>query len=225
MGGSSIPLGRFFGVFVRFDVTLLLLAAFFVLRGLERGGFQGALNELTFVVLLFVCVFLHELGHAAAAYVFGIRTLDVTLHFFGGYARLSSPPRRRFDDAVISFAGPAVNLAIAGLLYLWKEQIVTDENTWNAYYLVRNLWWANLFLGIFNLLPGYPLDGGNITRAVLSNWMTHARARLIVAYLGVAIGFGLVAYGFPDSIFTMIFGGLFIYLASMEIQAAQSSRF
>lgn len=225
MGGSSIPLGRFFGVFVRFDVTLLLLAAFFVLRGLESGGFQGALNELTFVVLLFVCVFLHEFGHAAAAYVFGIKTLDVTLHFFGGYARLSSPPRRAFDDAVISFAGPAVNLAIAGLLYLWMEQLQVDETSLHTYFLVYQLWWANLFLGFFNLLPGYPLDGGNITRAILSTWLTHTRARLIVAYIGVLIGFALVAYGFPNSMFMMIFGALFIYMASMEIQAAQSSRF
>jgi Zn-dependent protease len=219
--GSSIPLGRFFGVFVRFDVTLLLLAAFFVLRGFESGGAQGALNQLTFVVLLFVCVFLHECGHAAAAYVFGIRTLDVTLHFFGGYARLSRAPQRPFDDAVISFAGPAVNLVIAGLLYLWLQQLEGDFAALKTYSLVYMLWYANLFLALFNLLPGYPLDGGNITRAILSYFMPNARARIIVAYIGAVIGFGLIAWGFPDSIFTMIFGGLFIYMATMEIQNAK----
>ena len=218
--GSPIPLGRLFGVFVRFDVSLLLLAAIYLLRGFEQGGAAGALDELTFVVFLFVCIFLHECGHALAAYVFGIRTLDVTLHFFGGYARLSRPAKQAHQDAIISFAGPAVNFAIAGLLYLWLERLAGPENT-NTYIQVWYLWYANLFLAFFNLLPGYPLDGGHITRALLSYVMPATRARLVVAYLGVVIGFGLIAYGFPTNTFTMIFGGLFIYMASLEIQAAK----
>lgn len=219
--GSSVPLGSFFGVFVRFDVSLLLLAAIYVVRGFEQGGAQGALNELTFVVLLFVCVFLHECGHALAAYAFGIRTLDVTLHFFGGYARLSRAPKMAHEDAIISFAGPAVNLAIAGLLYLWLDQLANAEDGAHTYIQVWYLWYANLFLALFNLLPGYPLDGGHITRALLSYVIPAARARLIVAYLGVVVGFGLIAYAFPNNTFMMIFGGLFIYMASMEIQEAK----
>lgn len=219
--GSSVLLGRFFGVFVRLDTSLLFLAAFYMLRGFEGGGAQGALNQLTLVVFLFVCIFLHECGHAFAAGVFGIRTLDVTLHFFGGYARLAGAPKHRYQDALISFAGPAVNLAIAGLLYLWLGQLELSEGNSHTYVLVWQLWYANLFLALFNLLPGYPLDGGHITRAMLSYLIPAPQARLVVAYLGVVVGFGLVAWGFPSNMFTMIFGVLFIYMASMEIQNAR----
>ena len=112
-------------------------------------------------------------------------------------------------------------MAIAGLLYLWLGQLAVSEGSGHTYFLVWQLWYANLFLALFNLLPGYPLDGGHITRAMLSYVIPAPRARLVVAYLGVVVGFGLVAWGFPNNMFTMIFGALFIYMSSMEIQDAR----
>jgi Zn-dependent protease len=225
--GTPINLGRIFGVYLRIDVTLFILAAIFMLQGLQGSGLQGLFDEATFVVLLFFCVFLHELGHAGGAYLFGIRTLDVTLTFFGGYARLASVPRRSIEDIVIAFAGPAMNLAIAGALYLWlysPSSLSAPDHSWG---IVWDLQRANLFLGVFNLLPGYPLDGGTITRAVLTNFMPRNRARLIVGYIGAAIGFVFVALALRGGGlgFGIFFGFLLIYWATMEIQAARSSRF
>lgn len=222
--GAPISIGRLFGVHLRIDVTLFLLAGFFMLNGLNYGGLSGVLSELTFAILLILSVALHEFGHAAAAAVFRIRTLDVTLTFFGGYARLSSQPRGSFQDAVISFAGPATNLALGALLYFWLS---TPESMFQSDRgLIDRLAYANIFLGVFNLLPGYPLDGGHVTRAILQSFMPRNRARLIVGYGGVAIGFIIVALALQmrDFGFMLLFGFLFIYIASMEVQAARSSR-
>jgi Zn-dependent protease len=223
--GTPISIGRLFGVHVRLDVTLFLLAGFFMLNGLSYGGLSGVLRELTFAVLLILSVALHEFGHAAAAAVFRIHTLDVTLTFFGGYARLSAQPRGSLQEAVISFAGPATNLLLGTLLYFWLAAPDTLFASDQA--LLQRLAYANIFLGIFNLLPGFPLDGGHITRAILQKFMPRNRARLIVAYGGVVIGFIIVALALQsgDFGFLLLLGFLFIYIASMEVQAARSSRF
>jgi Zn-dependent protease len=222
--GTPINLGKIFGVYVRLDVSLFLVAAIFVLDGMRYGGLSGVVDEITFVILFFFCIFLHELGHAGGAALFGISTLDITLTFFGGYARLARPGRTTLQEVVISFAGPATNLAIAGLLYLWfssPQSAMTADHSW---YILKRLQFANLILGIFNLLPGYPLDGGNIARAILTKFMPRPRARVIVGYLGVGVGFLLVAQGLQGG-FGLFFGFLLIYWASIEIQAANSSRF
>jgi stage IV sporulation protein FB len=225
--GTPINLGRVFGVYLRLDVSLLLLAAFWGLDGLRYGGLQGMFDQLTFSVLLFACIFLHEVGHATAAAIFGISTLDVTLTFFGGYARLSRPTRGTLQEVTVSFAGPAMNLTIAGVLYLLlfnDNGLVLDPHSWT---ILGQLYWANLVLGIFNLLPGYPLDGGHIARSVLANFMPNRNARIVVGYIGVGVGFLLVALALRSGGIglNMFVGFLLIWAASMEIQAARSSRF
>lgn len=227
MGGTPIDLGRILGVQVRVELSVLLIAAIFVVTGLGNNpSARDVLDQTTFVILLFVSILLHELGHALGAWLFGIRTLDVTLAFFGGYARLDPPPRRALEDIVVSFAGPATNLLIAGLLYLWlysdagQEQ---SEHTWIILYRVMN---ANLVLGILNLLPGHPLDGGHIARAFLSMFLPNATARLIVGYIGVAVGFVFIGLDLSGGWgYGLLIGIMLVYVASVEIQAARSSRF
>jgi Zn-dependent protease len=166
------------------------------------------------------------MGHATGARLFGIRTLDVTLTFFGGYARLAQQPRRAIEDIVISFAGPATNLLIAGGLYLWlysEASLAAADHTW---IILARVMQANLVLGLLNLLPGHPLDGGHIARAVLGTFMPLSRARLIVGYIGVAIGFGFIALDLTRGFgFGLMIGLLLVLVATQEIQAARSSRF
>jgi Zn-dependent protease len=225
--GTPINLGRLFGVHVRVDLTVLLVAAIFVVTGVgQNPTLQAVLNETTFVILLFVSIFLHEMGHATGARLFGIRTLDVTLTFFGGYARLAQQPRRAIEDIVISFAGPATNLAIAGGLYLWlfsEASLAAADHTW---IILANVMQANLILGLLNLLPGHPLDGGHIARAVLGTFMPLSRARLIVGYIGVAIGFAFIGLDLTGGFgYGLMIGLLLVLVATQEIQAARSSRF
>ncbi len=225
--GTPISLGRVFGVHLRVDITVLLVAAMFVVNGLGANGLSGVLDEVTFVILLFLSIYLHEMGHAAGGRLFGISTLDVTLTFFGGYARLGRQPRGTVEEVVVSFAGPAANLAIAGALFWWldsQQGIGLSNHSWQILWRLAD---ANLALGIFNLLPGYPLDGGHIARAVLTNFMKRNRARVVVGYIGVGIGFLLLALGLQSGGlgFTVFLGILLIISASQEIQAANSSRF
>jgi Zn-dependent protease len=225
--GTPIALGRLFGVYLRVDISVFLVAAIFVVNGLAADGISGVLDEVTFVVLLFLSIYLHEMGHAFGARLFGISTLDVTLTFFGGYARLGRPTRGTTEEVVVSFAGPGANLALAALLYWWlntEQSTVVADHSWQ---ILWRLYYANLVLGIFNLLPGYPLDGGNITRAILTNFMRRGQARLIVGYIGVGIGGLLVLWGLQSGGlgFTMLLGFLLAMQAWQEVQEARNSRF
>ncbi|MFM9865528.1 MAG: M50 family metallopeptidase [Micropepsaceae bacterium] len=220
--GGAIDLGRILGVNVRIEMTVLLLAAFIIVDGFGARGTSGLLDSATFAVLFIFCIYLHEMGHAFGGWLFGIRTLDVTLTFFGGYARLVGVPRGSFQNVVVSFAGPAANLLIAGVLYWYSANV--DGTS----YVVSRLAFANLFLGIFNLLPGYPLDGGHIAAAVLSNFMPMGRARVVTGYIGVAIGLLLIGLGLQSGLggtFTMLVGFMLILAASQEIQANSGGRF
>lgn len=226
--GTPIELGRLFGVQVRVELTVLIIAALFIFMGVGNNPTaQDLLNQTTFVILLFVSIFLHEMGHAFGAWLFGIRTIDVTLSFFGGYARLDPPPRGAFEDIVVSFAGPAANLAIAGLLYIWLYNGGAAQNlSEHTWIILARVMQANLFLGLLNLLPGHPLDGGHIARAVLSMFLPMTTARLIVGYIGVAVGFLFIGLDLTGGFgFGLFIGLLLVLVASQEIQAARSSRF
>lgn len=225
--GSPINLGRVFGVYLRVDIGVFLVAAIFILDGLRQPGLGGVIDEVTFVILLFLSIYLHEMGHALGARLFGIGTLDVTLTFFGGYARLSRQPRTTVEEVVVSFSGPAANLLIAAGIYLFLNSGPSEGADNHSSEILWRLQMANLFLGLFNLLPGYPLDGGHIAQAVLARFMRRIRARLITGYIGVGVGFLLIALGFQGGGlgFTVLVGILLILAASQEIQAAQNSRY
>jgi Zn-dependent protease len=225
--GAPINIGRVFGVYLRVDIGVFLVAAIFVLNGLQQPGFGGVVDEITFVILLFLSIYLHEMGHALGARLFGISTLDVTLTFFGGYARLSRSPRTTVEEIVVSFAGPAANLLIAVVLYYYLTSSQAAGVSDHSWQILWRLVYANAFLGVFNLLPGYPLDGGHIAQAVLARFMRRSRARVITGYIGVAIGFLLIALGFQSGSFgfTILIGILLIIAASQEIQSANNSRF
>lgn len=223
--GSPINIGRVFGVYLRIDIGVFLLAAFFLLNGLRQPGLGGVVDELTFVVLFIISIYLHEMGHAFGARLFGISTIDVTLTFFGGFARLSRPARTTLEEVVVSGSGPAMNLAIAGLLFYWVlPQFAESMHTASILYRVA---FANMVLGIFNLLPGYPLDGGKIACAILAKFMRRPRARVITGYIGVGVGFLLIALDLQSGSFSFnaMVGILLIFAASQEIQAANNSRF
>ena len=191
--------------------------------GLTTAFIFGAVLTL----LMFASIVAHELAHALIAKIEHIRTLEIRMHVFGGYARLGRPTRGTVEEVVVSFAGPAANLAIGGVLYWWlnsEQGGVVSDHSWRILWRVAD---ANLALGIFNLLPGYPLDGGHIARAVLTNFMKRNRARVIVGYIGAGIGLLLVGLGLQSGGlgFTVFLGILLIISASQEIQAAKSSRF
>jgi Zn-dependent protease len=177
----SWKLGRVAGIDLFLHPTFLLVFLF-----------TGTLPIL-YVLALFGCVVLHELGHALMARRFGIETADITLYPIGGVARLRRMPRAPGAELLIALAGPAVNFAIvAGLLGLHVLGILPSEDSWLgafAAYLVL----MNLVLGLFNLIPAFPMDGGRVLRALLSGWLGRARATSVAASVGrgLALAFGV----------------------------------
>lgn len=222
---GSISLGTIGGIDIRIHVSFLLLLAFFAANKFAQGGVQAAIDYTLILVLIFICVFLHELGHAAGARLFNIRTSEIVLNFFGGLAQLEKAPRTPLQEAVIAFAGPLVNLVIAGVLYLVLEAAEESEAVYVQIYAYYELIWvvmyANVILAVFNLLPGYPLDGGAILRAALSTRMSRTTSRYIVARLGQVIAIGVGLYGFPNDMFLIVIALFLFFTAHVEAEATK----
>jgi Zn-dependent protease len=195
--GWAPRIGRLFGIEIRVHVTFFLLLAFLgFAHWLPERDLRAAFVGVAFFSLLFICVVLHELGHALAARQFGIKTQDITLLPIGGVARLERMPEKPIQELWVAIAGPLVNVVIAGGLFLglkatgqWQplEQVSTTGGN-----LVERLWAANLFLVIFNLLPAFPMDGGRVLRAFLAMGMPYAKATRLAARVGqgMAVLFG-----------------------------------
>ncbi len=175
-----------FGIPVYLSLWAILIAAFFGLQALM--GRQPEL--LLWLLLLTLIILLHELGHALVARRFGQHILGITLHLFGGLMEHAGPLSRR-QSIVVALAGPAVNLVL--LIPALLLRAVLDPNSF-AGWLATALFWLNLVLLLFNLLPVYPLDGGQAFRAILYQRLGAARARLISAVTSLAVLVGAAVY-------------------------------
>ena len=113
----TLRLGRVAGTEVRIHLTFFLLLAWFGIASYGKGGMQASLLGVLLVCLVFLCVLLHEFGHALAARRYGIRTPDITLFPIGGVARLERMPEKPSEEIVVAMAGPLVNVAIS----FWKS--------------------------------------------------------------------------------------------------------
>ena len=148
-------------------------------------------------LLLFFCVVLHELGHALVARGFGIRVVGMTLFLFGGVAQIANDPKRPAVEFLVALAGPLVSGAIAWTCWLAGSAIAVDSRTsLIAAAILRYLAMINLGLILFNLLPGFPLDGGRVLRAALWGITGNLRtATRIASAIGSALGLGLIVMG------------------------------
>src|SRR5215470_3419708 len=143
-----------------------------------------------FVVLLYVSVLVHELAHCVVARGFGLPVRKVLLYPLGGYSEIEQEPSSPGREALISAAGPLVSLALAGIGY----ELVKVVPPGLTHRLIYQLFVANLIVGIFNLLPGLPLDGGRIFRAGI--WKITGRqvtATMTAAWAGRVLAILLIA--------------------------------
>lgn len=221
---GSIGAFTVFGVPVRFHFTFLLIFIFLVFVAWEDR--ESAAGDVIFIAALFLSVLLHELGHAVVARQYGVRTMEIVMFPIGGVARLEkSPPAR--GELWIAAAGPLVNLLIAagilGALALVKPTMApigslaeaTDEN------LLERIAYGNLILGLFNLLPAFPMDGGRILRSILARWYREDRATRIASGAGRLLAVAMGLYGLLSANFMLVFIAFFVYLgAAQEGQAA-----
>src|SRR5438045_1476127 len=173
----SIPIVRIAGIQLRIHVTFLLLIAWVAL---------GSASAAAFALLLFLCVVLHEFGHAFAAKAYGINTPDITLLPIGGVARLERMPEEPKQELIIAIAGPMVNVIIAACLYMviGARGHVAPARAVQSGDLLISLFQINVWLLLFNLLPAFPMDGGRVLRALLATRLSYARATIIASNVG-----------------------------------------
>lgn len=222
----SWKIARIADIDVYIHATFLLLV---YLVGLAYWNQQGTMDAVVagvgFVLALFACVVLHEFGHALTARRYGIQTRSITLLPIGGVAALEKMPDNPRQEIHVAIAGPAVNLFIAVLLYLYidlRGTPLTDAEPGlaNGSFVYR-LMLVNLFIAGFNLLPAFPMDGGRVLRAALALRMDHAEATRRAATVGQCIALGMGLLGIMYNPFLLLIAVFVWFGASMENSAEQ----
>jgi stage IV sporulation protein FB len=213
----SLNIGKVAGTVVRVHLTFLLFLAWIFAASYASNGAASAWNTVAFMVLLFLCVLLHEFGHIFTARAFGVNTPYVTLLPIGGVAQLERIPEDPRQEFLIAIAGPLVNVVITILLVVFAgaqlnpSAATAVDNTHIA--MVDRLAIVNLFLALFNLIPAFPMDGGRVLRALLASRFGYVRATELAASIGQFVAYALGFIGlFYNPI--LIFIAIFVYLAA-----------
>lgn len=233
MRNWSIPAGRVFGVELRIHLTFFFLLLFVWLTESASHGPASAGRGLALVGIVFASVVLHELGHALVSTHAGIPAKAIILLPIGGITLLDETQQpvgpglltwKR--DIRIAIAGPVVNLAIAFAAASILMAIAPEIHLWTKPWdlqsgnLPRALVWSNLWLGLFNLLPAYPLDGGKILRALFSRSMDPVRATRRAIAIGQAFATLFMLTGMLWNIWLTMIGFFLFIAAQLEERSA-----
>jgi Zn-dependent protease len=232
----SFTIARVSGIDIKIHATFFLILLLGAVQWGGPNGYNGAFFGVLLMVLLFVCVVLHELGHSLVAKYFGLPVSEIILLPIGGLSKLEKNPRRPLEELLLAVAGPLVNLIIAGVL-------VVAAGAWghfsslNARGLVTGqpllpsssglLGWllaANITLAIFNLIPAFPMDGGRALRAILWMFVGFTKATRISATTGQLLAFAFGLYAVLSGHFLLALIALFIYLGAGQEWAEERAR-
>ncbi len=218
-------IGSLLGIEIQIAFSLYIVMALMLLRS---GSFTP--YAILGVVLVPVIVFLHEMGHSLAAMQYGVRVRRIVLFILGGVAQLEGLIPGPVAEIVIALCGPAVNFALAAFCYVLSHALATGY-TQSGFPLgpgsfFHVFFWANLFMGGFNLLPVFPLDGGRVATAVSVLAIGAERAIPLmkrVALVGVILlsAFGLfqLVTGNPHGLILMLIGWYIFLMGNQEMQA------
>ena len=223
----TIPIGRIFGITVDLDYSWFLILGLFTwilavtYYPTEYHGWTTAqywLMGAVTAVMLFVSVLLHEFGHSLVALSYGIRVPRITLFLFGGVSQIAAEPESAAAEFWIAIAGPAVSVLLAGLCWELRPLVAAVPP---LLALVKYLALINVMLAVFNLIPGFPLDGGRIFQAIV--WgITHSfqRATIVAATTGRFFGYGFIFLGVWQALSGNFFNGLWIAFIGWFIESA-----
>jgi Zn-dependent protease len=215
----SLKIARIAGIEVRLHFTFLLFLVWIAFNYYAIAGLSGAIQGVLFILTIFGCVLLHELGHALAARAFGVRTPDITLLPIGGLARLQRMPDKPWQELIVAIAGPLVNVAIAlGLIFILGchaefQQLENIEDP--SVEMLGKLASVNIGLVLFNLIPAFPMDGGRVLRALLAMVIDYARATQIAAWIGQGFALVLGLVGLMVSPM-LVFIAFFVFLGAQQ---------
>jgi len=207
----GIPIGRLFGISIKLHfswffifalVTWALVAGYFPAVYPDWNLTTSIITGIITSLLFFGSVLLHELMHSVVAQASGIPVKSITLFIFGGVAQITEEPKEPKTELKIAFAGPLTSILLGGIFWLiWFTVPATFE-----YVIAVAFWlgWINLVLGGFNLLPGFPLDGGRVLRSIL--WWRSGNLRRATKWASNA-GRGIS--------FLFIFGGIWLIFSGL----------
>jgi Zn-dependent protease/CBS domain-containing protein len=227
--GSSFTIGSVAGIRIALHPSWLVIA-FLVTYSLATArlpvdlpGWEPALYWVVgaaIAILFFASVLVHELTHALVARRFGITVRDITLFVFGGAATLESDAKTPGQEALIAFSGPLSSVVLGAAFYVLAVLTVRDPMGaifgWLAF--------INITLGIFNLIPGYPMDGGRILRAALWKWRgDQYSATGQAGVVGRIFGYLLIGLGAYWAFQGGLFGGIWLALIGWFISSAAES--
>ena len=239
---SSLKIARIWGIDIQvhWSFVLILFYGAFLFSRNASNVLTGAIYGVIVILLLFVCVVLHEFGHAVTARYFGISVPHITLLPIGGVAQLERMPRKPMQEFLIAIAGPAVNFVLAALLLpvallvvsmsmragtIWMivPALMRAAQSMSLAGLLLTLAGTNLLLGIFNLLPAFPMDGGRILRALLALRLQYIPATRIAVLVGRGMAILFAIWGiFGGDIFLLLIA-FFVYVGGRgELEAVQS---
>lgn len=221
---ANLNLGSVFGIKIKVHWTFIFLIIWIIFSELKRGGNKASiLFNIALVLAVFVCVILHELGHALTAKYFGIETKQITLLPVGGMASLERIPESPKQELLVTLAGPLVNIVIAVLLYfiipveeLMQLNFTKTFETLSSFTFVNFLFYlyiVNIALVVFNAIPAFPMDGGRILRALLAIKINRVKATQIASTIGqiIAVLFLLIGLLYNP---ILIFIALVIFLGA-----------
>ena len=209
---GSIKLFKIFGISINIHVTFLLLVLFFL---------SGGIKWLALMMGVFFFVTLHEVCHSLVARHYGIDVREITLLPIGGVASMSSMPEKPAQEFFISIAGPLFNLAVIVIFYNPMKSLLGPEvlfyrplstATWPL--TLAYLYWINLMLAAFNLIPAFPMDGGRVLRSILTGRIGYAKATKFAVALGHIFAIGFAYFGIVDYNIVLIAIAIFIYMAA-----------
>ena len=224
----SIKLFQVKGIDVKIHLTFVLILIWVAYNwGAAAGpGSPGVVFGLIATLLLFACITLHELAHSFVALGFGIRVHDILLLPIGGVSQIEEMPDKPSQELRIAVAGPLVSFALAAGLYVILLVVGSTTRTpidltlssispsWVG--MLAYLAAANLLLGLFNILPAFPMDGGRILRALLALRLDYAKATGIAVTIGQALAIALGLFGFITGNLPMILVAFFVWLGASQ---------
>jgi Zn-dependent protease/CBS domain-containing protein len=226
---SSFKIGTVMGIPIKIHISFLIvlpLFAFIFYSIPEPYGFQnlepaymGYLFSLLTTILLFACVILHELGHSYLARRYGVKIDNITLFLIGGVSSMEEIPRNPSQEARMAFAGPLVSFITGfGLLMLnfLAVQVIAGYEATAVYNMFQLLASINIVLGLFNLLPAFPMDGGRILRALFAKRMSYVRATHAAANVGKIFAFLMALTGLLSSPWNpwLLLIAVFVYMGA-----------
>lgn len=181
-------------LFELFDIPVCIDVTFAILLFIFASSGESFVVGLMQAIILAFSIIAHEYGHALTGRAFGCETSTITLSFIGGCASMTSMPRKGWQEFLVAAAGPLVSFVLAGIGWLLVEFL--PFRSFYELYPFACLMWLNFVLGVFNLMPGFPMDGGRIFRSVLMHFVSRPKATLVAMWVGRAFAVVLALSGF-----------------------------